>query len=117
MSNSYYGLKDLAKTGFMTNQIEAEKLPFKLSENEIEKLVSGSFLRHIPELLESGLPMEQAVETAYERDLIMLIELQVVAERRASGGWRADSDKDEAHSELIETMSRRIWLKFNENKQ
>ena len=100
----------------MTNQIESEKLSVKLSENEIEKLVSGSFLRYIPELLESGLPMEQAVKTAFERDLTLVVELQMVAERRSSGGWRACSDKDEAHAGLIEMMSRRIWLKFNENK-
>lgn len=97
----------------MNNQIEAEKTPVKLSESEIEKLVSGSFLRHIPELIESGLPMEKALETAYERDLTLFIELQVIAERRASGGWRAYSDKDSAYAELIDTMSRRIWLKFN----
>lgn len=88
----------------------------KKKSQSIETLVGGSFLRHVPELLATGMPMEEAINAAYERDLLMLVEMQLVAERMSSGGYRAYSDKDKAYAALIEGMSRRVYQRLNENQ-
>ena len=88
-----------------------------MSEAEIEALISGSFLRNVPELMASGMTMEKAVETAYERDFKMLLGLQIIAERKSCGGFRAYTDQDAAYAELIDRMSANVYSRINENEK
>lgn len=96
---------------------ENSKSEAVMSDAEIEALVSSSFLRNVPELVASGMTMEKAVEAAFERDFNMLLELQIVAERKSCGGFRAFSDKDEAYAELIDRMSLNVYSRINAGKK
>lgn len=88
-----------------------------MPDAEIEMLINTSFLRNVPELMMSGMTMEQAVEAAFQRDFDMLLGLQIVAERKSCGGFRAFSGKDEAYSKLIERMSANVYSRINESKK
>lgn len=85
----------------------------QLSDSEMENFVAGSFLRNVPELMLEGRSFEEAVKLAYERDQEMLIRLQIVAERKRSHSFHP-SGKDEAYGELIDQMSKNLWIRFNE---
>ena len=85
----------------------------RLSDSEMENFVAGSFLRNVPELMLEGKSFEEAVKLAYERDQEMLIRLQIVAERKRSHSFHPFG-KDEAYSELIDQMSKNLWIRFNE---
>ena len=79
-----------------------------LSASELEALVSGSFLRNVPALMQEGMSFETAVKEAYERDFELLLGLQMVAERLSSGG-RVYGDKDQAYAEIINQLSLNVW--------
>ena len=96
---------------------EKSKPESGMTEAEIEALISGSFLRNVPELMASGMTMEKAVEAAFERDFNMLLGLQIVAERKSCGGFRAFSGKDEAYAELIDRMSANVYSRINEGEK
>lgn len=87
----------------------------KFSASELEALVSGSFLRNVPALMLEGMSFETAVKEAYERDFMMLLGLQMVAEKMSSGG-RVYGDKDQAYAEIINQLSLNVWKRSREEQ-
>lgn len=87
-----------------------------LTASELEALCQNSFLRHVPELMENGLDFEAAVKAAYERDLIMLTQMQEVAERKTSHSLNFPTPKQEAYSEFIDQMAKNIYTQINQEK-
>lgn len=86
----------------------------QFSASELETLVSGSFLRNVPALMQEGMSFEAAVKEAYERDFTMLLGFQMVAEKMSSGG-RVYGDQDQAYAEII-NQSLNVWKRSREEQ-
>ena len=82
-------------------------------QNPLEKLLESSFLRRVPDLMQEGKSLDEAVKIAYETELLFLIEMQSVASRKNSHSFYPHSAQEEALSELIDQMSKNIWIGFN----